>query len=202
MDTPLPLVVPSIATILAEPSYRRERPQTLLICATPLLSDPSLCRVLLRKQWGALAMLALGVGLVQVSGSNEEGKQDDGENDGQNPLLGLVAVLMACCTSGFAGVYFEKVSDGKGSSSEWFGGGWGTRVQSCSRRSGCSLTLQGGTTFVRSVPRLTMMRRSNACGVTWQQTWYTTWERFSLDFSWPRTYGQGLQLASPDSPVS
>lgn len=74
------------------------------------------------KQWGALAMLALGVGLVQVSSStsNSSGDSEDegagiedaeeGEDgSGQNPLLGLVMVLLACCTSGFAGVYFEKV---------------------------------------------------------------------------------------------
>lgn len=29
--------------------------------------------------------------------------------DDQNPLLGFVAIMMSCCTSGFAGVYFEKV---------------------------------------------------------------------------------------------
>lgn len=75
----------------------------------------ALCRVLLLKQWGALAMLALGVGLVQVSssGSDKDGGDDsagDGQDgDRQDPLLGLAAVLMACCTSGFAGVYFEKV---------------------------------------------------------------------------------------------
>lgn len=72
--------------------------------------------MLVLKQWGALAMLALGVGLVQVSGSSSSpGKDDDDSGDGgdpgdgQDPLLGLAAVLMACCTSGFAGVYFEKV---------------------------------------------------------------------------------------------
>lgn len=65
------------------------------------------CRVLIARQWIALAMLALGVGLVQVSRSDDEEKDP---KDGQNPLLGFVAVMMSCCTSGFAGVYFEKVS--------------------------------------------------------------------------------------------
>lgn len=66
-------------------------------------------RVLLLKQWGALAMLAIGVGLVQVS--KEEGDKGEESSDRQDPLMGLAAVLMACCTSGFAGVYFEKVND-------------------------------------------------------------------------------------------
>ena len=26
-----------------------------------------------------------------------------------NPYLGLIAVLIACCSSGFSGVYFEKL---------------------------------------------------------------------------------------------
>ena len=74
-------------------------------------------RVLLLKQWGALAMLAIGVGLVQVSTSSSQDKGDKkGESgDRQEPLVGLVAVLMACCTSGFAGVYFEKVTIARGS---------------------------------------------------------------------------------------
>lgn len=70
-------------------------------------------------------MLALGVGLVQISSSSSGSSSSDSEvpedadsaalldegdsGDRQNPLLGLVMVLMACCTSGFAGVYFEKV---------------------------------------------------------------------------------------------
>ena len=79
---------------------------------TPLPHFTTLRRVLVLKQWGALAMLALGVGLVQVSGSSSGKDDDDSGGDaggGQDPLLGLAAVLMACCTSGFAGVYFEKV---------------------------------------------------------------------------------------------
>lgn len=34
-----------------------------------------------------------------------------------NPLLGLFAVLAACCLSGFAGVYFEKILKGTKSDS-------------------------------------------------------------------------------------
>lgn len=62
------------------------------------------------RQWAALAMLALGVGLVQISGKKDS--DDSIKNDAQRPLLGFAAVMMACCTSGFAGVYFEKVNLG------------------------------------------------------------------------------------------
>ncbi|CAM9776003.1 unnamed protein product [Scytosiphon promiscuus] len=81
-------------------------------------------RVLQLKQWGALVLLAVGVGLVQISsssgGDDDETAEDtdspdlldEESGDRQNPLLGLVMVLLACCTSGFAGVYFEKVLKG------------------------------------------------------------------------------------------
>lgn len=83
-------------------------PIYLSIC----LSHSHSRRVLLLKQWGALAMLAIGVGLVQVSTANskDEGNEQGGSDDRQDALVGLAAVLMACCTSGFAGVYFEKVT--------------------------------------------------------------------------------------------
>ncbi|CAB1102017.1 unnamed protein product [Ectocarpus sp. CCAP 1310/34] len=97
----------------------------LKILTTALFSVLMLKRVLHMKQWGALAMLAVGVGLVQVSSSSSQSSgdsEDDGvgiddaegdeDGSGQNPLLGLVMVLLACCTSGFAGVYFEKVLKG------------------------------------------------------------------------------------------
>ncbi|CAM9566023.1 unnamed protein product [Ectocarpus sp. 8 AP-2014] len=97
----------------------------LKILTTALFSVVMLKRVLHMKQWGALAMLALGVGLVQVSSNSSKSSgdsEDDGagiddaegdeDGSGQNPLLGLVMVLLACCTSGFAGVYFEKVLKG------------------------------------------------------------------------------------------
>lgn len=66
----------------------------------------------MKKQWLSLVMLALGVGLVQVS--SVESKDDDVKDGKENRILGLVAVLLSCCTSGFAGVYFEKV-EGKAS---------------------------------------------------------------------------------------
>lgn len=66
-------------------------------------------RVLLLKQWGALGMLALGVALVQISTSKTEEPEGESGDSQQDPVKGLIYVLMACCTSGFAGVYFEKV---------------------------------------------------------------------------------------------
>jgi solute carrier family 35 (UDP-sugar transporter), member A1/2/3 len=74
------------------------------IVTTAILSVLMLSKKLTGLQWISIMALTFGVGLVQMS----QGK-GSGEIDNQNQLLGLICVLSACCTSGFAGVYFEKV---------------------------------------------------------------------------------------------
>jgi UDP-sugar transporter A1/2/3 len=61
----------------------------------------------------------VGVAIVQVSGSGDqhtdkaEGESDaEAESESHNRIMGLVAVLCAACTSGFSGVYFEKILKG------------------------------------------------------------------------------------------
>lgn len=49
-----------------------------------------------------LGMLMAGVALVQVSEVRETRKPS-----GEHPVIGLISVSLACCTSGFASVYFE-----------------------------------------------------------------------------------------------
>ena len=49
----------------------------------------------------------MGVSIVQVSGSD---KSHTPESDKR--WVGLMAVLCAACTSGFSGVYFEKILKG------------------------------------------------------------------------------------------
>jgi UDP-sugar transporter A1/2/3 len=58
----------------------------------------------------------LQVSLVQF----QPGKVDADEDTAGNTTVGLIAVLAACCTSGFAGVYFEKIlKDPKFKCSVW-----------------------------------------------------------------------------------
>jgi len=64
-----------------------------------------------------LIILAVGVAIVQVSGSGDLHSEKGGQNDGKNQLMGFMCVICAACTSGFAGVYFEKILKGKSSSS-------------------------------------------------------------------------------------
>jgi UDP-sugar transporter A1/2/3 len=85
---------------------------------TPLLS---LSAILLQRKfsstkWAALIILTVGVAIVQISGSGDEhtdkAEGETAESLSQNHIVGLVAVLCAACTSGFSGVYFEKILKG------------------------------------------------------------------------------------------
>lgn len=59
------------------------------------------------SKWVSLFLLALGVGIVQVQSAASMGRE--GTASLMNPAAGFLAVLIACCTSGLAGVYFEMV---------------------------------------------------------------------------------------------
>ena len=65
-------------------------------------------------QWGSLVILFVGVSLVQLQSSSSVSPSAQQ----QNYLLGLCAVIVSCLSSGFAGVYFEKMLKGS-SSSVW-----------------------------------------------------------------------------------
>lgn len=90
----------------------------LQIPATALFSVLLLDRVLTRQQWATLVALAFGVAGVQLSQTSTEGKAGDAParlHDGSLPdqALGLVAVIAACASSGFASVYFERILKAK-----------------------------------------------------------------------------------------
>lgn len=63
-------------------------------------------------KWLSLVLLTVGVIIVQNSGTTDAHSQAAAKTGDQNRLLGLVCVLCAACTSGFAGVYFEKILKG------------------------------------------------------------------------------------------
>jgi len=54
----------------------------------------------------------LGVIIVQNSGTTDANSASKIASQKQNHLLGLICVLCAACTSGFSGVYFEKILKG------------------------------------------------------------------------------------------
>lgn len=82
----------------------------LKILTTALFSLALLNKKLARVQWLALLVLFLGVALVQLAQVGVHVKTVEGHV--QKPLVGFLAILAACCLSGFAGVYFEKILKG------------------------------------------------------------------------------------------
>lgn len=77
----------------------------LKILTTAMFSVAMLNRTLSKPQWFSLLGLTLGVGMVQLSSISAGAKAGESESN----VVGFVAVLAACMTSGFAGVFFEKV---------------------------------------------------------------------------------------------
>ncbi|CAI5448959.1 unnamed protein product [Caenorhabditis angaria] len=71
-------------------------------------------RSLNQTQWFALGVLFIGVSLVQLQGTSSTAKIA-----GESPLVGFIAVVVACCLSGFAGIYFEKILKGSAPVSLW-----------------------------------------------------------------------------------
>eukprot|EP00127_Corallochytrium_limacisporum_P000721 Clim_evm7s25 gene=Clim_evmTU7s25 len=82
----------------------------LKVLTTALFSVVMLGKALSQYQWLSLVALALGVAMVQLSG--QDAKINDDLSADTNPFTGLVAVIVACFSSGFAGVYFEKILKG------------------------------------------------------------------------------------------
>ncbi|KAI3649697.1 hypothetical protein MP228_005329 [Amoeboaphelidium protococcarum] len=84
----------------------------LKILTTALFSVLMLGRRLGGIQWVSLCILTFGVALVQMpSSSTSATAATDNSSKVQvgNKFIGLLAVLSACCLSGIAGVYFEKI---------------------------------------------------------------------------------------------
>jgi UDP-sugar transporter A1/2/3 len=84
----------------------------LKILTTAIFSKTMLGRQFSGIKWFSLVVLTAGVAVVQLSGS----KDSSSSSQERNSTVGLVAVLCAACTSGFSGVYFEKILKGSDAS--------------------------------------------------------------------------------------
>lgn len=80
----------------------------LKILTTALFSVSMLGKRLGLYQWLSLLFLMAGVTLVQWP-SDSGGDTEEKVLSAGSQFVGLMAVLMACVSSGFAGVYFEKI---------------------------------------------------------------------------------------------
>eukprot|EP00117_Sycon_ciliatum_P016034 scpid19399/ scgid3055/ UDP-galactose translocator; Solute carrier family 35 member A2; UDP-galactose transporter len=109
----------------------------LKILTTAIVSVILLGKVLTRIQWTSLVILFVGVCMVQVQLQNPKEPsvtvaptpmQDplraatagsSAPPSKQNPILGLIAVIISAFSSAFAGVYFEKILKGSAQVSVW-----------------------------------------------------------------------------------
>ncbi len=82
------------------------------ILTTAIFSIFILRRKLIITQWSALLLLVFGVILVQLAQTDEKSTSLKTEAGEQNRVVGFVAAIAACCLSGFAGIYFEKILKG------------------------------------------------------------------------------------------
>uniref|UniRef100_A0A3B4EQZ5 UDP-N-acetylglucosamine transporter-like n=1 Tax=Pundamilia nyererei TaxID=303518 RepID=A0A3B4EQZ5_9CICH len=83
----------------------------LKILTTALFSVSMLGKKLGSYQWLSLLFLMAGVTLVQLP-VESLGDSEQNVMSASSQFVGLIAVLMACVSSGFAGVYFEKILKG------------------------------------------------------------------------------------------
>uniref|UniRef100_A0A8C3KXD8 Solute carrier family 35 member A2 n=1 Tax=Calidris pygmaea TaxID=425635 RepID=A0A8C3KXD8_9CHAR len=81
----------------------------LKILTTALFSVLLLGTSLSRLQWLSLALLFAGVALVQAEQARGATSGTGPEGPPQSYAVGLAAVAASCLSSGFAGVYFEKL---------------------------------------------------------------------------------------------
>lgn len=98
----------------------------LKILTTAVFSVCFLRRKLDIIHWSALVMLTCGVGLVQIPGAVKCSPDSPGgcqleKEQSRDMVLGVAAVLTMCVSSGFAGVYTEKIlkSGGGSAGSMW-----------------------------------------------------------------------------------
>uniref|UniRef100_A0AAY5F459 Solute carrier family 35 member 2 n=1 Tax=Electrophorus electricus TaxID=8005 RepID=A0AAY5F459_ELEEL len=90
----------------------------LKILTTALFSVLMLRKSLSRVQWLSLLLLFTGVAIVQVEQDGSKQKEAAVSPATQSYVKGLLAVVVSCLSSGFAGVYFEKILKGS-SASVW-----------------------------------------------------------------------------------
>ncbi|XP_017558838.1 solute carrier family 35 member A3b [Pygocentrus nattereri] len=80
----------------------------LKILTTALFSVSMLSKKLGVYQWLSLLVLMMGVAFVQWPSDSAAGPETQELSTGSQ-FVGLLAVVVACFSSGFAGVYFEKI---------------------------------------------------------------------------------------------
>jgi len=74
-------------------------------CLSVLIMDKKLTIF----QWISIIFLTIGIALVQLSQTKTDATGSVAEIAADTAIIGLLCVFLGSCTSGFAGVYLEKV---------------------------------------------------------------------------------------------
>lgn len=98
----------------------------LKILTTAIFSILIVKKRITSKQWLSLLLLFVGVALVQVTQNGQENNSNNDDIDinnnnaqDKNRPMGFLAVIACCMSSGFSGVYFEKLIKIKPKQSLW-----------------------------------------------------------------------------------
>lgn len=91
----------------------------LKILTTAMFSVLIVHKRLKRKQWFALLLLFIGVSLVQLPQHDTSSSSKSQFTGEKNRILGLLAVIACCMSSGFSGVYFERLIKFNAKQSLW-----------------------------------------------------------------------------------
>lgn len=85
--------------------------QQLKILTTAMIAVWMLGKRLKPLHWLSLCLLSIGVVIVQVAGINDDRSSNNRSSSvaKQEAWLGFIAVLLNSLSSGFAGIYFEKL---------------------------------------------------------------------------------------------
>lgn len=81
----------------------------LKILTTAIFSVLIVHKRIRKRQWFALILLFAGVSLVQIPQTGEGSADWLKSPEEKNRLLGFLAVIACCMSSGFSGVYFERL---------------------------------------------------------------------------------------------
>lgn len=79
------------------------------ILVTALFSVTLLKKNFSRSQWFSMLCLGIGIAVVQLSNAKESRQESMANSAEQSVVKGLVMLLLACCCSGFASVYTERI---------------------------------------------------------------------------------------------
>ncbi|CEF67134.1 CMP-sialic acid transporter [Strongyloides ratti] len=89
----------------------------LKIVSTAIFMVMFLKKKISTKKWICIIFCFIGIAIVQVGNMQKNTSTKVDENE--NPIIGLISIVIVCVVAGFAGVYFEKMLKDGSQNSLW-----------------------------------------------------------------------------------